>query len=141
MLLIQQSSDTPIRPKDVESETIFSRVFNTRESDIAAYWIVRYCQAQRSWTPFEFERFVRFCSAHDPRFTKIREYLLEGVAELVVNGFVQTSERKVVLSTLFVARCYGAAPVLGFPRRRRPYVKPSKARSRYERLLSDAEIV
>jgi hypothetical protein len=141
MFLIHQSSDTPLRPRDIESETSFDKVFGKRESDVAAYWIVRYCQAKRTWVPFEFDKLVRFCMAHDPRFRKIHNYLLEGVAELVVQGLVQTENRVLTLSTVFVARCYGAAPVLGLPRKRQPYVKASKARRCFERLIDDAEIV
>jgi hypothetical protein len=141
MFLIQRSSDTPIRPRDIESEVAFTQTFGKRESEVAAYWIVRYCQAQRSWSPFEFDKLVRFCMAHDSRFTKIQAYLLEGVSELVVNGFVRTENKVVTLTTTFVARCYGAAPVMGLPRKRYPRVKPSKAKSCYERLIEDADLV
>lgn len=141
MLLIQRSSDTPIRPRDIESDTSFTKLFGKREAEVAAYWVIRYCQARRSWAPFEFDKLVRFCMAHDSRFTKIHAYLLEGVTELVVNGFVQTEKKVVILSTAFVARCYGASPVLGLPRKRYPRVKPSKARSCYERLIDDADLV
>lgn len=140
MLLILRSSDTPIRPRDIESELAFAQTFGKRESEVAAYWIVRYCQAQRSWAPFDFDRLVRFCSAHDPRFSKIYDYLLEGVSELVVDGLVQTEKKVVTLTTGFVARCYGAAPVAGLPRKRPVRVR-TKARSRLERLIDDADFV
>jgi hypothetical protein len=141
MLLIHRSSDTPIRPRDIESEFSFDKVFGKREPEVAAYWIVRYCQARRSWAPFEFDRLVRFCLAHDSRFQKIHHYLLEGVSELVLQGFVQIEKKEVTLTTSFVARCYGASPVAGFPRKRHVRVKPSKARSCYERLMDDADLL
>ncbi len=141
MLLILQSSDTPLRPRDIESEVTFTQTFGKRESGVAAYWIIRYCQARRSWTPFEFDKLVHFCMAHDSRFSKIYDYLLEGVSELVVNGFMRSEKKVVTLTTGFVARCYGAAPVPGLPRKRTLRGKPSKARSCHERLIDDADLV
>jgi hypothetical protein len=141
MLLIHRSSDTPIRPRDIESDTTFDKVFGKRECEVAAYWVVRYCQARRSWAPFEFDRLVRFCLAHDSRFQKLHDYLLEGVSELVLQGFLQTEKRSVTLTTSFVARCYGSSPVAGLPRRRPVRVHPSKARSRYERLVDEADLI
>lgn len=141
MLLIHRSTDTPIRPRDVESETAFVKAFGKRESEVAAYWIVRYCQSKRSWLPFDFDKLVRFCQAHDPAHTRIYNYLLEGVSELVVGGFVVSEKRVVTLTTSFVARCYGAAPVPGLPRMRRPRVKRSQARRLHERLIDDADLV
>lgn len=140
MLLILRSSDTPIRPRDIESELAFAQTFGQRESEVAAYWIVRYCQSRRSWAPFDFDRLVSYCQAHDPRFSKIYDYLVEGVSGLAVGGFVQTEQKVVTLTTGFVARCYGAAPIAGIPRKR-PLKVRTRARSRYERLIDDADLV
>ncbi len=140
MLLILRSSDTPIRPRDIESELAFVQTFGKRESEVAAHWIVRYCQARRSWAPFSFDLLVQYCQAHDSRFSKIYDYLVEGVSELVVEGFVQTENKVVTLTTGFVARCYGAAPVAGLPRKRTLKVR-TRARSCLERLIDDADLV
>lgn len=141
MLLIHRSSDTPIRPRDIESDSAFLKTFGTREPEIAAYWIVRYCQSRRSWLPFEFDKLVRFCQAHDPTHSRVHHYLLEGVTELVVNGFLRSEKAFVTLTTSFVARCYSAAPVPGLPRKRYPRGKPSPAKRRYERLIDDEDLV
>jgi hypothetical protein len=140
MLLILRGSDTPIRPRDIESDLVLANTFGKRESEVTAYWVVRYCQSRRSWTPFNFDKLVRFCTAHDQRFTRIYEYLLEGVSELVVGGFLCLEQKVVTVTTGFIARCYGAAPVAGLPRKRHRRTK-IKARSCYERLIDDADLV
>jgi hypothetical protein len=66
--------------------------------------------------------------------------LVEGVSELVVEGFVQTEKKIVTLTSGFIARCYGAAPVAGLPRKRPVKVK-IRARSCYEKLIEDADLV
>jgi len=139
---ILRSTDTPIRPLDIESDNAFVNTFGGREPEVAAYWIVRFCQARRSWKPFMFEKLANYCSHHDRVFTdNARNYLLEGLTELVVRKFISSNKGQVTLTTSFVARCYGAAPIPGLPRKSVPRQSSKKAKSRYERLMEDESLV
>jgi len=135
VLLIHRSSDTPIKPKDCDNERehSFSRLFGKRESDFAAYWIVRFCQARRSFTPFEHDRFTYFCVAHeDPR---LREKLREGIQDLVLSNLVKLDGLTLTLTAQFVASCYKAAPVQGLPKKKSARKKNGSGMSYIERLI------
>lgn len=137
MLLVERSSDTPIRPKDIESDHAFTNTFGKRDAEIAAYWIVRYCQSRRSWLPFMFEQIATFCYVHDQRTAAAYNFLMEGVVHLVIDGLVRLDKQKVTLTTTFIARCYASAPVQGMPRKRGPRKPRKNVRSRYQRIFDD----
>lgn len=142
VIFIERSTDTPIRPKDIDSDSSFTNMLGQRRSEVAAYWVVRYCQARRSWKPFLFDNLAKFCGHHDQQFSATaHSLLLEGMADLVVRKLVQSDKGIVTLSTSFVARCYENSPIPGLPRKRRLRSSRARVRSRYERLLEESLLV
>jgi hypothetical protein len=137
-----RSTDTPIRPLDIESDNAFLNAFGQREPEVAAYWVVRFCQARRSWKPFLFDKLVRFCLMHDASYPNgVQDSLLEGLTDLVVGKFVLSDQGIVTLTTTFVARCYERAPIPGLPRKRRQRQPRKHVKSRYERLMEDESLL
>lgn len=139
-LLIRRGVDTPIRPKDIDVDSTFVHEFEKRDAEVAAYWIVRYCQSRRSWLPFNLEKLARFCAAHYPPSVNTFELLANGVTELVVQDLVRNDKKVLTLTAKFVARCYAASPLPRLPKKRgsRSPRKPSK--TRLEHLLSEEDI-
>ena len=141
-LPINHSSDTPIRPRDVDSSNTFVSAFGKRETEVTAFLVVRFCQLKKNWKPFTVEAFTQYClSAHDHGSeAKVRSYLLDGLTHLNMGEYIRIDKGVVTLTTAFVARCYQKAPVLGTPRKRSPKPKLYRA-NRYDRLASGEDIV
>lgn len=138
-LRITSSSDTPIRPKDIDSDSSFVGVYGgQRETEVAAYWVVRYCQAKRSWRPFAYESLLQFCSAHEPT---AKTYLRTGVVGLLVDSALVLEQELLTVTTKFIAKCYGAAPLRGLPRRKRmrKVFEEVYLKSCLEHILEDAD--
>jgi hypothetical protein len=131
-LLIERATDTPIRPRDVDGSGSFKGGFGQDNAGRAAWWIVRFCQARGSWTPFNMSQLLQFCWEHAAGTET------DCVADFTFDErwVYQREDARIVLTTAFVARCYQYAPVLGLPRKRKPRTPKSvKRMSRYERLL------
>jgi len=133
LLLIERTSDTPIRPKDIDGDSAFIGAFGQREQETLALWIVRLCQARKSWRPFKITDLVNYYAMHYGIEAKDFEYSLSFLTKqdwVVVEGEVVT------LTIPFVAQCYLHAPILRLPLRkkvRKP--KVIERISRYERLM------
>jgi len=137
-LRITSSSDTPIRPKDIDIDASFVGLYGgQRETEVAAYWVVRFCQAKRSWRPFAYESLLQFCLAHTE--PEAKQYLRTGVVGLIVEGSLALEHELLTLTLKFVAKCYGAAPLRGLPRRKRPkkVLREVYLKSCLEQILED----
>lgn len=137
-LRITSSSDTPIRPKDIDSDATFVGLYGgQRETEVAAYWVVRFCQAKRSWRPFAYESLLQYCVAHTA--PEAKRYLRTGIVALIVEGSLALEEELLTITSRFVAKCYGAAPLRGLPRRKRPkkILQEVYLKSSLEQILED----
>lgn len=110
-LLIQKTTDTPIRPKDIDTDDFWEGTFDDKVAR-AAFCVVRFCQSRRSWAPFQLDPYLRYLSA---MFSVAGDDL---VTSLVNAKLVQLQEGVVTLTTAFVATCYNTAPVRGLPRKK-----------------------
>lgn len=133
-LPIERSSDTPLRPKDIDGENGLYSAFGNREAEVTALALLRYCQLRGSWKPFAFEDLVAYCSVGQD-VTKTKSYLDKGIETLTMGEFLIRKGDRIILTTAFVARCYQKAPVLGVPRKRvRKPKSKDPVRTRFERL-------
>jgi hypothetical protein len=100
--------------------------------------VVRFCQAKRSWRPFPYESLLQFCSAHEPA---TKTYLRTGVIGLLENRDLMLERDLLTITTKFIAKCYGAAPLLGMPRRKRirKVLQQVYLKSSIEQILEDAD--
>jgi len=132
-LLIERTSDTPIRPKDIDGDSAFIGAFGQREQETLALWIVRLCQARKSWRPFKITDLANYYAIH---YGIKAEDFAYSLSFLTKQDWVVVTEGTVTLTTSFVAQCYLHAPVLGLPLRKRVR-KPKVIEriSRLERLL------
>jgi hypothetical protein len=139
---ITSSSDTPIRPKDIDSDATFIGLFGgQRETEVVAYWIIRYCQAKRSWRPFTYESLLAYCLAHTEDAAK--RYLMAGVVGLHADKAVLIDANVLTLTTRFVAQCYSIAPLRGMPRRKRTrkVLQEVYLKSCLDQILEDDDVI
>lgn len=137
VILIQQSSDTPVRPRDIDTDdTLLGTFGGDRDAELAAFWIVRLCQRHRSWRPFPISRLTSYIHVNDGESSD--EQLMAGLAVLTEKGLVRSDKGAVTLTTAFVATCYKAHPVQGMPRRK--YARASRKTdkvSKYQRIKGE----
>jgi|SRR6478736_9033372 len=125
LLPIERTSDTPIRPKDIDGDSAFIGAFRQKEQEQAAIWIVRFCQARHSWKPFKVCDLASYSMLNGgvevSDIEKVLAFLslFEGIIEQLSDCGVLIVEETVTLTTAFVARCYLHAPVLGLPVKKR----------------------
>ena len=119
VILIRQPSDTPIRPRDIDVDEGLADAFSG-DAEVAAHWIVRYCQTRRTWAPFGLATFRHYA---DTYYIDAKCQIPDGIEALVDSGLVRSEAGNLTLTSDFVASCYKAAPVQGMPRKKRRRIK------------------
>lgn len=130
LLLIERTTDTPIKPCNIDGDSAFTGVFGKREQENLAVWIVRLCQSRKSWLPFKLKDLANFYALHNHIAVEDFEE-----AVLVMSGkrWLIVDDGVITLAMAFVTLCYLHAPVLGLPRKKRiRKPKAIKRISRYE---------
>lgn len=132
VLLLQQTTDTPIRPKDIDADG--AGAFPEKAMDDAAFRIIHYCQSRRTWAPFKLSQLTRYMLALWPSWYD--DDLEDGLNRLVSQRLIQRDDKdQMTLTVAFVASCYKASPVQGLPR------KKSKKRSRKAPAVSKFQLM
>ena len=94
--------DTSIRPGDIDLSRNFVGAFGHRESEVAAKWIVRFCQERGTlWEPIPLSELQAFYARSYPDDF--------GLFQLVY-GYVKLKDGLVHILTPFVIACHRAAP-------------------------------
>jgi hypothetical protein len=133
-LPIERNSDTPIRPKDIDGDSAFIGAFDKREQEVLALWIVRLCQARRSWRPFKITELADYYAIH---YGAKAEDFERNLGSLTKHDWLLLKNGVVTITTAFVALCYLHAPILGLPLKKRVRKPKVDDRiSRYERLMA-----
>ena len=92
-----------IKPSDIDTSKHFFDAFGNCETEISAWWIVKFCQARNSWAPFFYDELNSFYTAngYKGRFWFNR---------LTQEDFVQEKDGFYHITHRFVCRCYEASP-------------------------------
>ncbi len=119
-LLLQKTTDTPIKPKDIDTDDFWEGTFADRDAEWAAFWVVRFCQSRRSWAPFQLIQLYKYLefTALPTDMSEVSEGELNSLLNLLNGDLVQFKGEVITLTVAFVATCYKTAPVLGLPRKR-----------------------
>lgn len=134
--LIERSSDTPLRPRDVAADNIH-QAFGSRDAEVAAIYIVRFCQGKGNWKPFTFQALLDLCIAAGDQLEKAKNRLTEGLTTLTLGEFIRRDGDLITLSTAFVARCYLKSPARVDPKKRIRVRKKKSTDSVFTRLLNE----
>ena len=95
-----------IKPRDIDASQHFWDAFGNYETEISAWWIVKFCQARNSWAPFFYDELNSFYTANGRkehfRFNR-----------LVQEGFIEEKDDLYHITHRFICRCYEASPAGG----------------------------
>jgi hypothetical protein len=111
MPYLQEDENYHIRPDQIDlnrkwsyNMILFFNTFGHYETERAAEWVVKFCQARGNWNPFTAEEITEFCrlNGHDGRYTF---YYLE------TGQFIyKFPDNKFAIHTEFINRCYKKSP-------------------------------
>lgn len=90
----------PIQPKHIDASQQLYEAFGDGEKEIAAMWIVRFCQKLGGWGPFYIGDLAEFFTM---RF---------GFSGLDEDGFIVIKGEQCTVTHEFVARCFLSSPVI-----------------------------
>ena len=92
-----------IKPRDIDTSQHFYDAFGNYETEISAYWIVRFCQDRNSWEPFTYDELNSFCKANGHK----GDFFFNRLSK---EDFIQKKDNLYHITHRFICRCYEASP-------------------------------
>jgi len=116
-LLVDENTDCPIKPSDIDASRHFGEAFDHFETGTAAQDIVKMCQAKGTWFAFTFEEIEDFFHLSCPeavvflfyRLTSPGFYFMPGDGWIPFGGkwVVLGEDEKYRVTDEFILKCYG----------------------------------
>lgn len=113
MNIITTPNQCPIRPEHIDASTtrkFMGSIWQNMETEISAYWLVKFAQSRESWMPFAMEDFDRFYQETFPGkfcFNKLTPNYIQKLTE--DDGW---NRDWMAFTIEFVAACYATTPAV-----------------------------